>query len=201
MKITRVILFLFCLSIGLLSCKENSTSSGNTGLYTISGTIKYKKSLTIPQNAKLIVIWEVSAGSPDYVYAFGEGSINTFTNTFILTFNQVPPDEALNFGLGIGYIILSTDTSIKDNTKLTSNVLDSTTMFGAISDRAIIYVKGDPQTAPFGRTWTKDFKTGFNFGKGVYNTVGFDDFAPADTNVIELWISNDGKDFIFPNWT
>ncbi|HEY6172415.1 MAG TPA: hypothetical protein VIX80_09175 [Candidatus Kapabacteria bacterium] len=202
-KIYLTVIFLTV--FGLMSC-DNSTGSGPdpSSYFSISGTLKNPKSLAIPSNAKLYVVWMVSSGSPDYGYIVKAGSINSITNTFSLTLYTPPPAEALNRNeLGIAYIILST-ASIPEGKLLDDDILnDSTTMIGAISDRAIVYVNGSPDTANYNRAWVKDFnfKTGYNFGKGWYNpNPGFDGFMP-DSSAIQLLISRDPDDFIFPNWT
>jgi hypothetical protein len=199
------LVIIFMTALGLISCDSSSGTGPDTSSYfSISGTIKNPKSIKIPSEAKLYVVWMVSSGSPDYGYVVKAGGVNTSTNTFSLLLTTPPPAEALNRNeLGIAYVFLST-ASIPDGKLLDDDILnDTTTMIGAISDRAIIYVNGNPDTANYNRTWVKDFnfKKGYNFGKGWYNpNPGFDGFTP-DNSAIELLISRDFDDYVFPNWT
>jgi hypothetical protein len=149
----------------------------------------------------------VSSSSPDYSYIFGEGTVDTLSKTFRLIYFSQPPAEVLNVNqLGVAYLFLVANPSLSQG-KITNTrgITDSTFLLGAISDRAIIYINGDPQTGNVFRQWEKDFhfKSGYNFGKAWYKTggVGQDGFEPDSSGSIELIIDNNMQHFSFPEWT
>ena len=188
-------------SIFLTSCSNSSGSDGwvpDPNQITITGSLNINHDRPIPPAAKLYVIWEVNSGHPDYIYAFGSGTINTTSKTFTLSFNTAPPVAALSGGyLGVGYVLLLNDTlgeGIHSNRD--PKVNDSSTFIGAINDHALIYINGDPQLST---DWVKSFKKGYNLGKGWYNpNPGFDGFEP-ELAPVQLLVFPDSLKF--PNWT
>jgi hypothetical protein len=201
-------LTILCLSLGLISCESDTSSNdgGTSPLFSITGAIRNDNQVVIPPTARLYAIWSISSGSPDYSYLFGTGTINTVNNTFSFSLTTPPPMAALNANeLGIAYLMLI-DADIpmgKLDQELEDSLFSQGKFFGAINDRAIVYVNGSPDTANYNRSWVKDFnfKPGYNFGKGWYNPgPGFDGFTP-DSGPIELLIDTNSEKFTFPNWT
>ncbi|HET9137354.1 MAG TPA: hypothetical protein VFO76_12010 [Candidatus Kapabacteria bacterium] len=175
-------------------------------MFAITGTIKYNKQLVIPSTAKLYTVWMVSSSSPDYFYVFGEGTVDTASRTFKLTYFSTPPTEALNVNqLGVAYLFLVSNPSLTQGKVSERSITDSAFLLGAVSDRAVIYINGDPQNVNAVRDWEKDFhfKSGYNFGKTWYHTggTGKDGFEPDSSGNIELIIDNVMKNFSFPEWT
>ena len=89
------------LTSGLLAtagCEDNQPST--PPLHTVSGSVD----ATVPSEAQTaVIIWEVSSGSPDYVYKFGEGT--AADGRFSITLSSDPPAEAINsYGLGVGLV-------------------------------------------------------------------------------------------------
>ena len=105
----------YALALGLLAALStscNETPSGLSTPVTVSGTIENLNGATIPANARVLVVWTVSATSPEYSYVFGSGTIDT-GGSFSITFDGPPPSDALNAGqLGVGLVILTTDQSL-----------------------------------------------------------------------------------------
>jgi hypothetical protein len=208
MKQIVVFLFAALTSLTTMSCDSETTSAGNNdpNVFTISGTLQNPKAITVPPSAKLYGVWSISSGSPDYTYIYGSGTVNTSANTFTFRLSTPPPAVALNANeLGIAYLILI-DADLPEG-KIDEDLDDSLEaqgkFYGAINDRAIVFVNGSPDTANYGRSWVKDFnfKSGYNFGKGWYNPgSGFDGFTP-DSGAIVLLIEKDPSVYTFPNWT
>ncbi|MCC7437674.1 MAG: hypothetical protein IT211_04190 [Armatimonadetes bacterium] len=184
--------------------------------YTITGTLEVNPSFTIPANARLVVMWRVSATSPDYEIMYGQGAIDPANNTFSITFNGPLQDAALNLsddrtnGVGVGYILLTDDPTLQEGVRMNGN---SDRVLGSVDNTCIIYTKGDPKTwgynASSPRTWLEGscagqwlpaFNSGFNMGRGTTINCRFDGFAPASQNGLKL-IVDPQFDFHFPNWT
>ena len=53
---------------------------------TFSGTIQVRNGTTVPANARVLALWGVAAGSPDYSYVYGTGTVNS-NGTFTITFD------------------------------------------------------------------------------------------------------------------
>src|SRR3954462_68091 len=64
------------LAATLGGCGGDSTGPGEgASQVTASGTLVGPKVADLPEGAHLVVLWTVSAGTPDYVYVFGNGTI------------------------------------------------------------------------------------------------------------------------------
>lgn len=194
------------------SC-NNATTTPNTTFptykYSFTGRISNPKNITIPNDAYLSVVWDVSKGNPDYGYFYGEGYLDRANNTFTIGFNEDLPAEALNRndsdvgGLGVAYVQLLTSPTSKP--KLVGKQLYGLSDtdykgWGAMNWSGIIYIGGDSSKVDW-RSWAKNFKQGYNYAIGVDNGTTFDDFAPADTKDIVLLIDTVKSSFRFPNWT
>jgi hypothetical protein len=199
-------LFTLVAALALLivaGCSDSTTNNppGSTGIYTVSGKLKFDSSLQIPANSQAIVVWSVSSGSPDYTYVFGHGAINMADSTFKVVFDSTPPAAALNsYGLGVGLVVV-TSTSFPDG-KLTDQQLDTLQahISGGSEDYAVIYLAKSPDSVALGRGWAKNFNSGFNVGKGIRKQGTFDEFEPAAATamqlVIDIWSRLD-----WVNWT
>jgi hypothetical protein len=199
----KLLLLAMIASLAIVAaCSEETTGpTDNTGLYTISGKLRFDSARAIPANAHVYALFNVSSGSPDYLYVFGRGTVNMADSTFKLTFTQTPPAEALNsYGLGVGAITIFT-TDLADG-KIPQESLDTLEDYniGLAEDYAVIYLSKSPDSVALGRQWAKNFQTGFNTGKGVRKDQGFDEFEPTQPNLIEIVIDA-FRNLEWVNWT
>lgn len=178
------------------ACKDSPVES-RVAPFTISGTVVNNTGAPLPENARALVLWEVSAADPDYAYVFGEGTIDRNTNRFTITLDGAPPAEALNAGvLGVGMVIVTTDQTIRAGRA--PDAL-AAAMLGATPRHAVIFRRG---ALPTGVTidWVDAFPQGFGVGRGVDRTDTFDDFEPVGASAMELIVDSlDNMDFV--NWT
>lgn len=71
------------------------------GAFTASGTI----TTSGPANP-VYVAWQVTSGSPDYLWKFGDGT--STATTFVVTMGSNPPAQAINsYGLAIGIVLMA----------------------------------------------------------------------------------------------
>ncbi|UCG85724.1 MAG: hypothetical protein JSW71_17665 [Gemmatimonadota bacterium] len=179
----------------LLGCSESTSSSGG---FTISGTVQNNTQTEIPTNARLLVVWVVSSGSPDYTYVFGQGTIDRNAGTFELVMTNPPPTAALNAGaLGVGIVIATTNASLSTGDDVVD--IPATDLIGAAGWYGVIYV-GDPAGAAQVRTWSADFDTGYGVGVGEEVPGSYDKFVPTSPSSVVLVI-DDLSNIRFVNWT
>jgi hypothetical protein len=147
--------------------------------FVVRGRIQNNTGAPIPAGARLVVVWGVSSGSPDYSYVWGEGVIDRMTGTLHVRFEGPPPAEALNNGmLGVGLVVATTDQSMKDGDTLTSHY-PLTSIIGLTPQHAVIFVNGHPDTLQV-PTWARAFDTGYSVGVGVKVPGSvFDKFVPV----------------------
>lgn len=228
LKKQSLIAMLAILATLMIGCRDNildSTTNANppsnggtttTTPYTITGTLEVNPSFTIPDNARLVVMWGISATSPDYEIIYGQGLIDRANKTFSITFNEPLQDAALNLskdrlnGVGVGYIMLTTDPTLQDGVRLNGN---NAQVLGSVDNICIIYTKGDPKTWGYNASnpttwlegscsgqWLPSFNSGFNVGRGIEMNCRFDGFTPVSPNGLKL-IVDPRFDFHFPDWT
>lgn len=179
-------------------CESETTEPEVRESIVVSGTVVNRSGTAIPANARILVAWFVSAGSPDYAYVFGEGSLTDGGTSFRITLEEPPPREALNEGkLGVGVIIVTTDESIRTGDDLSDLADDD--VIGAAGDYGIIYLRpGSDAQSLF--PWVKRFDEGYGVGRGVRVRGGFDEFTPVGAHTVEL-IVDDIDNIAFVNWT
>ena len=181
----------------LVPACQDATGSG-TG-FVVTGHIQNHTQAPLPAHARLIAIWGVTSGSPDYGYVFGEGTINRVTGTFRLRFDQPPPTAALNSGeLGVAFIIATTDQSVKDGDVITSTSQMANPL-GITAQHAVIFV-ANPQQGVQLPAWVAAFDPGYSVGVGVKVPGTFDAFQPASTSSL-LLIVDDLANIEIVNWT
>jgi hypothetical protein len=147
--------------------------------FLVRGRVQNNTGAPLPASARLVVVWAVSAGSPDYGYVWGEGVIDRMTGTLHVRFDGPPPAEALNHGvLGVGFVVATTDQSMKDGDVFgTGHPL--TSVVGITAQHAVIFVGSHPDTLQL-PAWVPDFDAGYSVGVGVkVPGVVFDRFAPV----------------------
>lgn len=180
------------------ACGE-STGPQDPGATTlrVTGTIRNVSGAAIPSGARVIAVWGVSSGSPDYSYVFGEGTVDAATNTFTLELDRVPPAEALNDGrLGVATIFLVGAGAPPPGRM--SNDYPTTSIIGAAARYGIIYLGDDPSRQP---DWVRTFPRGYAVGVGVTQPgSSFDGFTRAPADDVEIVI-DDLENLEFVNWT
>lgn len=164
----------------------------------VSGKVTPAQGKTAPDSAAVQTVWGVSIGSPDYTYAFGEGTSSAAT--FDVSYAADPPDEALNAGLGVGVLLLvPTGDKVADGKIADENGLESKVIGGATA-QVVIFKKAGADASKMPE-WAKKFGDGYACGKTVPATgAGFDTFEPVDCKEVEIKV-DDLKNLKFPNWT
>lgn len=182
------------LGTALAACGDDVV--GPDEALTVSGTVNNRSGVAIPQNARIVVAWVVSSGSPDYTYVFGEGTLRNGSSGFSVRFDEPPPPEALNSnGLGVGIPLLVAGSDIQPGMRLEDADLSS--IRGAAGQYAIIYVADDPAGL---QDWVTRFPRGYSVGRGVKRANQFDAFEPVAPGSVEL-IVDDLENIEFVNWT
>ncbi len=201
----RILLPLLVAICALAACGDSvteptpgTTQLPDSGLYTVRGKLAFKKGIAVPADARVLVLWSVSSGSPDSVYVFGEGWVNMADSTFRISFRDIPPDGALNQGtLGVGGIILTTNHDITPGKYgAEADRMFSTGFLGGAADYAVIYTRPNPTW----RDWARSFPLGFSMGIGVRKQTGFDEFAPTGPTGVIIEV-NDLNKIDWVNWT
>jgi hypothetical protein len=183
--------------LGLSAAACGGDSSGpSDALLTVSGSISNPLGQPIPPTARVVIAWVVSATQSDYAYVFGQGTVQG--GRFQVTFREPPPAEALNAGqLGVGIVVLTTSSGLRDGVHLEDVVLDPSELLGATGQYAVIYKATDSVDQV---DWEDAFPLGFGAGIGVDRDNGFDAFAPTAPTSLELIVDDiDNIDFV--NWT
>jgi hypothetical protein len=162
---------------------------------TFSGTIQVLNGTTVPANARVLAMWGVSAGSPDYSYVYGTGTVNS-NGTFTITFDAEPPAEALNNGeVGVALLILTTDQTLAEG-RVPDNY-NFSGVIGMTEDHSVIFTKN--LTGPRASDWPNRF-AGYGAGEVERSTTGFDTFKSVALNALKIVVDNpDNIDP--PNWT
>lgn len=151
-------------------------------------------------------IWQISSGSPDYLYVFGSGEaeIKATNSTFSMSFLTPPPAEALNsYGVGVGLLMGLFDPTMPlapGVGMFSDEVSDAPGIVTeAAADRfGIIYIAPDADKTALG--WTANFPDGYSCGRGVDAVVAddFDTFEPVSCDTVVLRIATM---FDVVNWT
>jgi hypothetical protein len=201
---------LISLALVSLGCSNQTTGPDtNNENFVVTGTLRVADGESLPASPRLLVVWQVSSGSPDYEYSFGEGSIDVPTMTYRIEVPHEIPDVACNrrgdttMRAGVGYIILFNDPdgSLKSGMVIGDDPLPD--LAGAVSKILIVYRQGNDAACREYRSWLPDFTTGFSLGMGADGGPNKKDIlvpVSSDTKP-ELLISSDPEDFEFPNWT
>ena len=119
-----------------------------------------------PSGGDAIAVWVVSAGSPDYVFKFGDGSATG--SSFDVDFPSAPPEAAINAGvLGVGLIaVLSSGPAIPDG-MVDDEVLFETRVIGVTTQHAVIWRPSAlPMLVPPDH-WIHGFGPGYTCGRCV----------------------------------
>ncbi len=190
-----IVWHLIAFSALLLGCSDSTSPAAG---FVVSGTIQNNTQTQIPSNARLLVVWVVSSGSPDYSYVFGEGTIDRDAGTFEVGMTGPPPAAALNAGaLGVGIVVVTTNATVSTGDDLED--IPEAEIIGAAGWYGVIYVD-DPAAAEQVRAWSADFDSGYGVGVGEEVPGSFDKFVPASASGV-LLIIDDLSNITFVNWT
>ncbi|HEV8398233.1 MAG TPA: hypothetical protein VGQ18_00190 [Gemmatimonadales bacterium] len=182
--------------VAVSACSEGTGPS--TG-FVVRGRIQNNTDAPIPADARLVVIWGVTSGSPDYSVVFGEGEIDRMTGTFHVRFEGPPPTEALNNGvMGVGLVVATTDHLLKDGDSL-PNRPPTFDILGVTAQHAVIFLASQPDTLQV-PTWATAFDTGYTVGVGVKVPGTFDKFVPVSPSTA-LLIIDALANIEIVNWT
>jgi hypothetical protein len=164
--------------------------------FVVTGTIQNNTGAPIPADTRLLVVWQVSSGTPDYSYVFGAGTVDPGAGTFRIQLDQPPPTQALNNGsLGVGVIVATTNQTIENGGTIDDAGLAE--VVGAAGRYGVIYIGPNGVQNP---EWASHFDAGYGVGVGVDVVGDFDQFAPADPSSVVLIIDAlENIDFV--NWT
>src|SRR5215211_6284031 len=169
------------LAASAIACGDGG---GPSDSFVVTGTIQNNTGSPLPANTRLLVVWQVSSGDPDYSYVFGDGTVDANAGTFRVQLDQPPPTEALNAGsLGVGLIVATTNQTIGNGGTIDDATLAE--VVGAAGRYGVIYV------APSGsqyRDWAAEFDSGYGVGVGVDVVNDFDRFEPTDPSSVVLII-------------
>lgn len=183
-------------------------------LIGLTGALSNPNNISIPPTVKLVAIWNVYEGSPDYIYAFGFGTLSSDRKSYSFSLNDVPPEIALNgegvdpaspefFRLGVAYLVLLDDpmNKIPSNMMLSSEgPPEGTQVYGAVDNTGIMYVRTNGDVDD--KQWALQFPQGYSIGVGVRVEDGLDKFVPTNETSRPLLIdtSRNLEAFTFPNW-
>jgi hypothetical protein len=190
---SRSLALLFAAST-CIACGGDDGPTAPSLPFTVSGTVVVRNGTTIPSNARVLVLWGVSATDPDYSYVYGTGTV-TPAGTFSITFDAEPPAAALNNGqLGVGLVILTTDQTLAQGQVPASYTYPG--VIGMTADYSIIFTKNLSAGAP---TWASRF-AGYGVGLVERSTTDFDSFKVTSSTSLQL-IVDDLSKLHAPNWT
>ena len=155
--------------------KPDKKASG----FVVEGTMKWNAQVSIPDSAKLIAFWSVTAGTPDYGYFWGEGTIDKVNKTFRIEFPEIIDEPIMNnfsdSKFGVASIFLCSGTNLKSGTY--GDQVNDFKVYGAISNKCVIYMR---QSNPLATRFLESgFVKGFNAGVGVAGSGSFDDIKPC----------------------
>jgi hypothetical protein len=175
----------------LLSCGDDPT--GVSLPITVSGVLEGPNAASVPANARILVVWGVTAGD-DYSYIFGSGTVGT-DGRFTITFNSEPPAEALNNGrLGVGMLVLTTDQTLGEGRVPDGE--EPPPILGLSEDHSIIFAKGTQTQID----WARNFSNGYHVGEVQRSTTGFDSFVRVGLDDLVI-VVDDINNLNPPNWT
>jgi hypothetical protein len=200
------------LLVAACSSDEPVPTTPSAPLFELRGSIDNPKGIAIPNTAKLIALWQVYKGSPDYMYAFGFGSVSPDRTSFSFSLDQALPDIASNgegssptasdyYRLGVAYLILVDDPSNKIPTNMMMSAEgppEGVRIIGAVNNTGIIYRAGNDSLD--GWLWTQSFPKGYSLGVGIVVDNARDYFAPTSEVSRTLLVDTVQGAFTFPDW-
>lgn len=184
---------------------DGPTAVGATVPLSVQGLVTAMPGAIVPGEGKVLVIWAVAAGSPDYSYKYGEGASSG--TSFTLTLPTAPPEEALGdyspagLGqLGVGLLsLVPSDFQLPDG-RVTDLEAIRAARVGVSRRHAIIWRAGPWEQSELG--WPSSFPDGqYACGRCVEDDNDFfDNYEPVDCAEVEILVGD--LDTVEPcNWT
>jgi hypothetical protein len=191
------------LALPLGGCGDDGTGpDADASSLVVSGTLTGPELATLPEGARVVVLWEVASGEPDYGYAFGSGTIDRANGRFTLTLPERPPEDALNavgsYRLGVGTIVVVAPGTTIPQGRVELGAFPVSAVLGAAARYGVIYTGGNAASAPAG--WWRTFPVGYAVGRGIAREEAFDEFERVDATAVEI-IVDDPNNLEFVNWT
>lgn len=187
------------LSLTAVGCENDLPLEPEGDDIVISGPVINFTEQEIPGNARVLVLWSVSSGTPDYTYVFGEGVLLDGGTSFQVELPEAPPAAALNADLlGVGFVVLTTNQDAGLGDDLAD--IPTSEILGVTGWHGVIYLNRDPNDLPRHVSWASEFNAGYNVGQGVEAESSFDWFEPVAPGTMEL-IVDDLQNIEIVNWT
>jgi hypothetical protein len=160
--------------------------------FVASGVLSYRQQVLVPDQARIVVVWAVSAPGSDVGYLFGEGTVNSKNGIFEIVLDTPPPPEALNWvgstAYGMGVLLITTDPGLGIGILPDSDHVETSTI-GAAERYALIYIYVNLETWA-GEGWVNEFDQGYSMGRAVdVPDSSFDELEPVDPTSIEMIIA------------
>jgi hypothetical protein len=188
-------LFLLAL-FGGAGCEE--TKAGATSGRIISGSVD---PTVQGDGLTAAIIWEVSSGSADYAYKFGEATVTN--GRFSITLPGDPPAEAINsYGIGVAVVVVVAPGVTLPDGKLAANTL-GTDIVGISARNSVIWRAKTldlPESGPPPDWWPLQFPTGLACGACTPAPDGgsFEGFAPTSCDQLQVTVLDTAN---VCNWT
>ena len=167
--------------------------SSDTPVFGVRGTVVAAAGASIPEQAQVVAIWQVSSTSPDTLVKFGHGRAQG--SSFQLDFyREAPIDSALNeSALGVAFILLlPAHITLPEDGALDREafrMLEQNTL-GISAAHGVIYHA--PYEGSYRFDWAASFPQGvYNCGALAESSDGdqFEDFAPVGCEEVEIQIT------------
>ncbi len=184
--------------------------------FTVSGTIVNPESIPISTTTKVVVVWNVSTGDPDYLYVVKADALAPNGTEFTLTLPEFLPDAACNargislsdsnyMRCGVGLIMVIDDPKALFQAGTKMEGLDGLSgdyrVLGAVDNSAVIYRRGLTKAVKDWREWLELFTPGYGLGRGFSvsgQKAGFAPYSPGERPVLRV---DTTYKYTFPNWT
>lgn len=155
--------------------------------YTVSGTLRNASGATVPNDARVVLVWSGDDGSGDYSYVWGSGPVDVTTGKFTVVLTQNPPAAATFVAksgarLGVGFPVLVPGGAVPEGRVGDPAVFNR--VLGAAGQHAVIYLEHTTATE---LGWA-NMRAGYNVGRGVPAKAGqtWDTFERVGESTIEL---------------
>jgi hypothetical protein len=189
-------LFLFAL-VGGSGCE--STKAGPTHGWKVSGSVD---PTVQAEGLTATLVWEVSSGTTDYGYKYGEATISN--GRFSIALPNDPPAEAINsFGIGIAVVmVLGPGVTLPDG-KIAASVFSSADIVGISARYSVIWRAKTldlPESGVPANFWPLQFPQGLACGActPAPDGGGFDGFTPTACDQLQIAVFDTAN---VCNWT
>jgi hypothetical protein len=179
--------------------QADASAPADAGTSTVTFSVRGGLVGTPPAAAnEVVVLWQVTSGSPDYLYIYGRASSGA--TSYVLSLGMDPPPEAVNsYGGAVGFVALAEQAAMLPSGRIGDAAL---AQVRGLSARHAVVWKG--ASAPSGiLPWADGFAAGYSCGRCVDVPGTFDRFEPVEcSNIpVEIPASGDIEDLDICNWT